>query len=261
MMCLINSKTMKNLIFILLGLLLLSSCLKNTEDAFAACPWEPTFVYQEHRHHMYFPLTLSPQQTTYQVGDTLRVSMIFSDSIYDGNYDRKFKIPNYPMRMATTLFKLEADTIKWGFDSNSLLLDSTFQSRILPGSDRIGTAVYGIPVHENDSYNYFFDIILTTPGTYVMQSRDDYMVASGRSEFYKEVLNIDFEGRCQGIGFSVHIRVQGDNQVWEFLDEFKAFNELSNNIWGSQVDSLNQAIGTNGRWLEAWGTYCFEVVE
>ena len=258
---------MKSVIFILLGFLLLSSCLKNTsaEDAVAACPWEPTFVIgSKHSHYMYFPLTFTPRQTSYKIGDTLRVSMIFSDSIYDGNYDRKFKIPNYPLRMATTLFKLEADTIKWGFDSNSVLLDSTFQSRILPGSDRIGTSVFGIPVHENDSYNYFFDIILTTPGFYIMQSRDDYMVASGRSEFYKEVQNIDFEGRCHGLGFEVHIRTQGSNQIWEFLDEFKAFNELASTIfhtWGSQVDSLNQAIGTNGQWLERWGTYCFEVVE
>jgi len=106
---------MRLIIICTIALFSLSACVKESEAAKTFkenCPYELLLNYPG--HYLHFPMVVSPHQTTYRVGDTLVVSMIFSDSIYDANMGRRFKIPNYPVNIRSTLTKIDLTTDNWG---------------------------------------------------------------------------------------------------------------------------------------------------
>ena len=257
------------------GVLFLSSCER--DEFLAACNHRPEFEYVSINHHLQFPVEVHPNQVTYKVGDTLTVSMTFQDSIYDANMGRKFKIPNYPLHPVSAMIQIDVENELFisGFDFNQILIDSSHLGTIIRGrnisADNIigkvfATTLFGVAVHENDSYNYEYKIVLQRSGRYLLQNSERFMEASIDKELYDSIEQLPFEGRCLDTGMLVEVRLQRDNNLAEFIQEFVVLDKIfSRDAWFTEDESLShhlyEGLGIRGIPLEKYGFFCFEVVE
>jgi len=103
---------MKYLAIILVSITL-CSCFREptTAELFELCPYEHR--YGSGAHYFVVPITMSPHQMNYKIGDTLTVQMDFPDSLYDLAKDVTFLVEDFPFMPATALYRVRSD----GWDS------------------------------------------------------------------------------------------------------------------------------------------------
>ena len=194
----------------------LQNCQDNfltSEEYFEVCPYELRYG---RAHHLEVPVTVTPHQLEYQVGDTITISTIFSDSIYDLSREVSFKIENFPFEPFTKLYKFDMQ-FNWelGHELNEVIVDSIYQ-----GPDPLTNhleACYFKTQYINNQYEFSYQIVLTEPGRYCFLMTDIYEIRDRSDNAIAN--NIEFEGKCIDSGLRVCSVLQGDPHFDEFTSE------------------------------------------
>lgn len=125
-------------------------------------------------HFLRVPITISPHQLEYKVGDTLHINTIFSDSIYDIGTKHTFKIRNFPFKPASLLYRFtDSNTYDSGYRVNELHIDSSYQ-HMYKYSSFYADTYQAKTIYENDQYRFESQLIFKVPGRYVSVFTDFY---------------------------------------------------------------------------------------
>src|SRR5690606_27659244 len=178
------------------------------------CPYPEA---RDRSHQFLIPVHISPHQQEYHIGDTIHVSAIFKDSMYDVNTKQTFLIQNFPFDVGVKLWRFENDsTWENGLRVNKYLIDSSYLRRFDSNDDYVGVQ-YVKFVEENNWYSFEMDIVLQKKGRYIFQFED--YIARYPSEYYDEKIKYyTFEGQC-GFGLRPVAMVQGDDHMDTFEPE------------------------------------------
>ena len=103
---------MKHLILIFLLSLILSSCIKKECQIVGAYEFE-------------IPVTLSPPKDTFNIGDTITISSIFADEVYERKTDKWYKLENFRFFPGTEVKKIDETSVIEGLTSFEIIIDST----------------------------------------------------------------------------------------------------------------------------------------
>ena len=247
---------MKYLPFILL--LLFSTCKREPWD----CPYEfasTTF----HGHCLKIPITFSPHQMSYRVGDTIHISTIFTDSIEDICAQTTFKVQDFPFKPITLLYRFHGGE-NWdaGYRVNELIIDSAYQHEYNYSSE-YADGFKSYTIYENGTYRFEFDLVLKEPGRYIFLMTDLYneQNATGNAELNEEANAVNFEGDCESSRTIFNI-IEGDDH----LDLFEAeLIILEEKVYEGDLASIeNYTFGVLGPGrirMEFNGFFGFEVLE
>jgi len=242
--------------------ILLASCGGfSAEEFFETCPHELRYGAS---HYLEVPVSIIPQQEVYNVGDTLTIRMLFSDSIMDLSRQVRFKIENFPFQPYGLLYKVNTEEWEQGFRLNDLHIDEErYNTRYNPQSS-FSDDIVGHSVYEDGFYHFEYFIVLRTPGRYVTVMSDVYddNLRTSQSFLNEEANSVQFEGRCSAANFLIATVINGDSHVENYINEIQLLDEQ---VYRGNLTSINEEnrnyIGGGSNPIEWIGMYGFEVVE
>jgi len=247
-----------------MGLVVVSGCRKTdlAELIAEACPVETKYGIE---HSLEVPITVTPHQSTYTVGDTITISMYFSDSIYDISRDMHYNIEDFPFEPINLLYRIQGDTA-WqsGFYYNSILVDEELYKIRYNGQSSKAADMRGFTVYEDGYYHFEYQLVMRTPGTYVTVITDQYdSNLNGREEQNAHADSVEFDGKCIYAPFYIASVIQHDAHYEQFLQSLIYLDkEVHRDNW-SRIDDIDEeSFGKgSGGYMEWIGIYCFEVIE
>ncbi len=255
---------MKYLLLFIIPLLLAASCEnrdeKNEEYFEENCPYDLKYS----GHYLKVPITITPHQLTYTVGDTLRISTIFSDSIEDIGTQQTFKIEGFPFKPVTLLYRFY-DGLNWdaGYRVNESSVADVYQP-FYNFSSNYADGYKANTVYQNGMYEFEMKVILEEAGRYVLVFTDLFQehLGSGSADLNAEADAITFEGQCTGLlQYYICSMITGETHLELFEDELIYLDE---EVYGGGVGTIENSIGplkTGSLAVEFNGFFGFEVVE
>lgn len=240
--------------------ILLTGCRESAEEKFSReCPYPNIYTNQ---HHLILPVTITPHQIKYQVGDTIHVDVTFSDSMLDYNTKEHFLIQNFPFDVGVKLWGFDAATDGYfnGFRYNAYSMDSAYFQRYDYNADRTDVIFVDL-VKKNNAHHFSMKIILQQAGRYIFQFED--FIARYPVDLYEEkISHYTFEGKCPTFGVRPVCMIQGDNHNLSFEPELlyidkEIFFDLYSTI--TIKNAWQSPFGSGGLKWEFSGTYGFEV--
>ena len=260
---------MKYSIFLLV-LITLSCCHDNDADAFKNnCPYELDY----NGHYLRVPITISPHRLQYNVGDTIKINTVFSDSIYDLGTMQTFKIEYFPFKPLSLLYRFtKMDVYDSGYRVNDLNIDSVNNHVYNYSSNYAdGYRAYTIYDSETNQYRFESEVVLKESGKYILLFTDLFQNhdASGNSDLNAEADAIRFEGQCIDENGNVLLPYylcsmidSGDDNLEHFEEELIYLDEevYRGDLRFNRGDPLD-ALGYGKISVEFSGFFGFEVVE
>jgi hypothetical protein len=245
---------MKNIFFSWI-LILLTGCNGFVQQE--KCPYDKGVS----GHFLKVPITISPHQITYSVGDTITISTIFSDSIYDLSTKHTFRIREFPFQPLSLLYRFY-DGSNWdaGYRVNELIIDTIYRHRYTYSS-RYADHYRAITLYENKKYHFVSKVVLKEKGRYILVFSDMFEEhrGVGRDDLNNEAFFTDFEGKCPNFNLRVFCMIEGDNQLDHFMDELVY---LDKNVYRDELTSKDTYLGPLGKGsmsVEYNGYFGFEV--
>ena len=246
--------------FIFLILLLVSSCIdKDAEEFKNSCPYDLKYG----GHYLKVPVTISPHKLKYDVGDTINISTIFSDSIYDLGTQQTFKIEGFPFQPLSLLYRFtSSNTYDSGYRVNEFHIDSVY-NHVYNYSSNYADAYLAYTIYEDNQYGFESRLALKEPGRYILLFTDIYQQhnASGNSDLNAEADAITFEGKCPTLQYYICSMIEGDDHLELFEDELVYLDE---EVYRGKLGSIEGSLGPlgpGGIAVEFSGFFGFEVVE
>lgn len=177
--------------------MIFSCCHDDDAEKFKEnCPYELDY----NGHYLRVPITIIPHRLQYNVGDTIKINTVFSDSIYDLGTQQTFKIEGFPFKPLSLLYRFtDKETYDSGYRVNDLKIDSIYNHVYNYSSNYAdGYRAYTIYDSENNQYSFESELILKETGRYILLFSDLYQSynASGNEEKNTEADAIRFEGQC-----------------------------------------------------------------
>ncbi len=231
------------------------------EEYLEACPFELEYGRS---HYLKVPISITPHQKSYRVGDTMNVKMFFSDSIYDLSRQTRFKIENFPFEPVSVLFRIDNGEWESGYRVNELIVDQDRFNIRYNQQTSVSDDIRGFTVYENGFYHFEYELVFNKAGKYVIMTSDQYEVngGSGNSDLNEEIDAIEFEGRCPDSNFFICSVIKGDPHYYDFIDELLY---LENEVYFGKLTNIenkdDEYFGSGGIALDWNGVFCFEVVE
>lgn len=247
---------MKYIFFSLL--LLLPACFKHESDGI--CGYKPG----TEGHYLRVPVTISPHQLQYRVGDTMHINTIFPDSIYDIGTQLTFKIRNFPFKPKSLLYHfIDSITYDSGYRVNALSIDSFYQPMYKYSSVYADT-YQARAIYENDWYRFESQLILKEPGRYILTFYDAYHdnLGSDSDILNAEANALQFEGRCPSLPLLVFSMIDsGDDQLDLFENELVYLDKEVYREKLRHTGTVLTSLGDGSIPVEECGYFGFEVVE
>ncbi len=209
------------------------------------------------------PITITPHQLTYQVGDTIVISTIFSDSIEDIGTQQTFKIQGFPFKPITLLYRFY-EGMNWdaGYRVNESSIDEIYEP-VYNYSTNYADGYRAYTRYEQGIYRFELQLVLKETGKYVMLFSDKYQDynASGNAELNDEADSITYEGKCPTLPTYICSMIEGDAHLDLFMEEII---HLDQTVYRGKLSSTESSIGplgAGGIAIEFAGFFGFEVVE
>lgn len=244
----------------ILLLITLSSCIRSDIEP---CPYELKNSFSG--HYLETPLTITPHKMVYHVGDTITFSTIFSDSIYDRETGRTFKIEDFPFQPVVGIYHFYSG-YEWdaGLRVNDLIVDEKYHPQYNYSSN-YADAFRAETIYKDGMYNFQFQVVFKKTGRYILLFTDMYEAHSASK--YSDELNaeanaVDWEGKCSTP--SICTIVQGNAHLDEFMDELVY---LDDSVYRGGLTSLKGvdsplfSVGADGIIVEYSGVFGFYVEE
>ena len=114
-----------------------------------------------------YPVSITPNTDTINVGDTLWIEVNLPDSIYDNTNSRKFYLPSFNFQSYMSVRKLVDNTANWSFQLNS---SNNFNTKNNIGSiyKTTSSSIDFQPVYQNNHYVFKGAIIPKDTGVYCL---------------------------------------------------------------------------------------------
>jgi len=114
-----------------------------------------------------YPVSITPNTDTINVGDTLWIEVNLPDSIYDNTNSRKFYLPSFDFQSYMSVRKLVDNTANWSFQLNS---SNNFNTKNNIGSiyKTTSSSIDFQPVYQNNHYVFKGAIIPKDNGVYCL---------------------------------------------------------------------------------------------
>ncbi|HNC65276.1 MAG TPA: hypothetical protein PKG70_12625 [Chitinophagales bacterium] len=124
-------------------------------------------IRYETRLNFLYPVSITPNSDTINVGDTLWIDVNLPDSIYDNTNNRKFYLPSFDFQSYMSVRKLVDKTIDYGDQQYAASKFNTFNQ---VGNISIGGAfaIDYLPVYQNNHYVFKGAIIPKDTGVYCL---------------------------------------------------------------------------------------------
>ncbi len=224
------------------------------------CPYDLRYS----GHFLRVPITISPHQAEYNVGDTIRISTVFSDSIEDLGTQEIFKIENFPFKPLSLLYKFDGNEAhSSGYGPNELQVEDIY----LPDSFQSSNYANGYnakSIYSNGHYQFESQLILKEVGRYLLLFTDVYQdnIGTGNVDRNATADAITFEGKCPTLPYYICSMIDSGDDHLDMYEEELVY--LDNEVYHSQLGSIESSIGplgAGGIRLEWNGGFGFEVVE
>ncbi|MEA3446718.1 MAG: hypothetical protein U9R19_18530 [Bacteroidota bacterium] len=225
------------------------------------CPYDMNY----NGHFLKVPITISPHKMIYSVGDTIRISTIFSDSIEDLGTQQTFKIEGFPFIPISGLYRFY-DGMNWdaGYRVNELSIDSSYNA-VYNYSSNYADGFKAYTIYKDGVYYFDFYLVLKEKGRYIHIMTDLYQEhnGTGNSELNAQANAITFEGKCPDMGYYICSMIEGDDHLEFFEDELVHLDKevYRDNYTSVYAENSYGIFGTGDLGWEFTGTFGFEVVE
>ena len=224
---------MKNKILILLALLICNSCIKKSND----CRVDADFT----KHVFEIPITLTPANDTFRVGDTISVIAEFPDTVFDLTTQLTYFLEDFKFNPILLIGDIGKENgLDDALQDFELIIDGKFTFNQFNFSD--GAISYvGEYNYEDGKYFLAYKIVPQKVGLFHF---------SHFSDVNSTVENQGFLGRCNGVGLDINVKLNDgvDNNI-DFLNNSP---DPHFNDW---------MLIKPGERFHKFGGYCFYVVE
>jgi hypothetical protein len=177
-------------------LLLLVSCVKDE------CRFPGAYEFV-------LPATLLPAEAVFHVGDTIRVTSIFADEVFERKTNRFYTLKDFRFHPITIVHRIDAlPGREDGLRHFDLLIDSVYDYNVQLFSDAI--ELLGQYRYEDNTYDLRFELVARDTGLYYLQ-QGSVLLPMDRWQ--------DFPGKkCKHTHSSARVALNGgaDNNI-EFL--------------------------------------------
>jgi len=203
---------------------------------------------------------------SYNIGDTLLISTIFSDSIEDLCTLNTFEIEGFPFQPVSQLYRFtDATTWDSGYRVNELRIDSLY-GIIYSASNMLADQFRSTTIFENDAYHFQFEIIFKEPGRYIFTMTDVYEVTlrGGQGDPNAAANAITFDGKCPNLNYEVFPMVDsGDDHLDDFFGELEHLDSTTFRRTLGSIQEHRRSLNYTGSGVKAEfnAFYGFEVVE
>ena len=243
---------------ILLGL----GCIdRDAEEFRKSCPYELAYS----GHYLRVPITITPNKASYQIGDTVQITTIFTDSIHDLGTGQMFKIEDFPFKPLALLYRYH-NGLEWdaGFRVNRVRVDSIYQP-IYRASTNYADHITSRTLYEGGMYSFEIEVVLNESGKYILLFTDLYQehIGSGNPELNAEADAITFEGQCPTLRYYICSIIEGEDNLELFENELVHLDKV---VYGDKLSSnydrnRTGIYGLGGISMEWSGMFAFEVTE
>lgn len=253
---------------ILLLFLFSFSCHDHEEEFKRNCPYELDYS----GHFLRIPVTITPHQLAYKVGDTISINTVFTDSIYDLGTRQMFKIEEFPFKPLSLLYRFSSsDSYDSGYRVNELKIDSIY-NHVYNYSSNYADGYRAVTIYDADKSQYRFEstMVLKETGRYILLFTDMFQEhnGGGNEDLNAEADAIRFEGQCLAddgsplLGYYLCSMIDsGDDHLDLFEDELVFLDE---EVYRGKLGSIENSIGplkSGSIAVEFSGFFGFEVVE
>ena len=188
------------------------------------------------------PATLSPAKDTFRVGDTIHISSVFSDEVFERQTQEYYKLEDwrfYPTTRLDKIDKVDSNFVQDGLADFEYIIPVQYDyERFVDITG--GIALLGEYLYQNRQYSLEFKLIPQQAGLYYFTQ----FAAQGIDD------DQDFPGRCPRVTSDTNVELNGgEGNNIEFLQSSPDvyYNER---ILARPQDNFHDA-----------GGYCFYVVE
>ncbi len=251
---------MKILLFTILSIFAIGCCSDDSSDFEENCPYDLAFA----GHYIRIPIAISPHKSVYSIGDTISISTVFSDSIYDLGTQQTFEIKNFPFQPTSLLYRFDGGAEhSSGYGPNELHIDEIYNPRSF-SSSMFANGYRADTRYTDGEYNFKSELVLKETGRYILLFSDMYQDhnASGNSDLNEEADAITFEGQCDALKYFLCSMIDsGDAHLDDYEEELIYLNEQ---VYRDNLGSVRgefEAVGAGGITIEWSGFFGFEVVE
>ena len=188
------------------------------------------------------PVTLSPALDTFKIGDTMSISSIFEDVVYERESEQWYRLENINFFPETAVFRIDTLDVLDSFSEFDVIIPDQYDYYLFqyPSSGR--KALIGEYNYENNTYSLEYQLVPKKKGLYCFGQWSSLSVLGEGQEF---------EGQCckkKIIYTYCKVNDGGDNNV-EFLEYSP---DPDYNTWTLQEPEER---------FHSLGGYCFYVTE
>lgn len=188
------------------------------------------------------PATLSTAKDTFRVGDTIHVSSVFSDEVFERQTQNYYKLENwqfFPTTLLDNIDKIDSNFVQDGLIDFDIIIPEKYNYNLNSYIDG-SFGLEGQYFYENSRYSLEYNIVALKPGLYFFSQ----LSAQSLDE------NQDFPGRCPRVISNTNVELNGgaDNNI-EFLQN-------SPDIYYNE-----RVLARPQENFHDFGGYCFYVVE
>ena len=185
----------KYLIFFII-IICFSSCIQNEE-----CNIVDGYQFV-------IPATLSPSVDSFKIGDTISISSIFPDLVYERKTDQNYLLNDFKFFPATAISKIDETISIDALKAFELIIDDSIDYGLTTFSDGL-ELLTGEYLYTNNTYSLEFKIIPTQPGLYFLEQAVSMRLSPNQS----------FDNKCSNVqldGGEVNLNGEDDNNI-DFL--------------------------------------------
>ena len=156
------------------------------------------------------PVTLSPALDTFKIGDTMSISSIFEDVVYERESEQWYRLENINFFPETAVFRIDTLDVLDSFSEFDVIIPDQYDYYLFqyPSSGR--KALIGEYNYENNTYSLEYQLVPKKKGLfYLIHGSDIWVLGEGQ----------EFEGQCCKINtIDAYCKMNGggDNNV-DFL--------------------------------------------
>lgn len=156
-------------------------------------------------HDFEIPATLSPAKDTFNIGDTITISSVFPNQVYDKSTEQYYKLENFRFYPEVWITKIHTVPVIENLSGFEFIVDSVYNYNLFCYSDG-SCSYYGEYNYSNQEYSLYYKIVLQSSGLYRL-SQGSAIYPLGEWQ--------DFEGKCWNVYSDVSTKLNDgiDNNV------------------------------------------------